>query len=138
MKTAVRQNLPLFITAGILVLLFTTASLIYTGFCSPNVVVNLLADNAFLGISAVGMTLVIFAGLGVLYLAKTAGQLPAFLPGLPVGPLLDAKIYSVRLGVCKPDPRIYLAACRELDVSPSECLYVGDGGSHELTGAALL
>jgi putative hydrolase of the HAD superfamily len=63
-------------------------------------------------------------------------ELPAFLPGLPVAPLLDAKIYSVRLGVCKPDPRIYLAACDELGVQPAECLYVGDGGSHELTGAA--
>ena len=28
---------------------------------------------------------VIFAGLGVLYLAKTAGQLPAFLPGHQAG-----------------------------------------------------
>jgi putative hydrolase of the HAD superfamily len=63
-------------------------------------------------------------------------ELPAFLPSLPVAPLLDAKIYSVRLGVCKPDPRIYLAACDELGVQPAECLYVGDGGSHELTGAA--
>lgn len=28
---------------------------------------------------------VIFAGLGILYLAKTAGQLPAFLPGHQAG-----------------------------------------------------
>ncbi|MET0414594.1 MAG: HAD family hydrolase [Actinoplanes sp.] len=63
-------------------------------------------------------------------------ELPAFLPSLPVAPLLDATIYSVRLGVCKPDPQIYLAACEELGVQPAECLYVGDGGSHELTGAA--
>ena len=63
-------------------------------------------------------------------------ELPAFLPGLPVGPLLDAQIYSVELGICKPDPKIYLAACDRLGVSPEDCLYVGDGGSHELTGAA--
>src|SRR4051812_40529036 len=63
-------------------------------------------------------------------------ELPAFLPSLPVARLLDATIYSVRLGVCKPDPRIYLAACEALGVAPEECLYVGDGGSHELTGAA--
>ncbi|MBG0566960.1 HAD family hydrolase [Actinoplanes aureus] len=63
-------------------------------------------------------------------------ELPAFLPGLPVGPLLDAQIYSVELGVCKPDPEIYVAACDRLGVSPADCLYVGDGGSHELTGAA--
>ncbi|MEU4618701.1 HAD family hydrolase [Actinoplanes sp. NPDC023801] len=63
-------------------------------------------------------------------------ELPAFLPGLPVAPLLDAQIYSVELGVCKPDPEIYLAACDRLGVDPEDCLYVGDGGSHELTGAA--
>jgi hypothetical protein len=34
------------------------------------------------GLIALG---VIFAGLGVLYLAKTAGQLPAFLPGHQAG-----------------------------------------------------
>jgi putative hydrolase of the HAD superfamily len=75
-------------------------------------------------------------GLGTALISDCTHELPAFLPGLPVAPLLDATIYSVRLGVCKPDPRIYLAACDELGVEPHECLYVGDGGSHELTGAA--
>jgi putative hydrolase of the HAD superfamily len=31
---------------------------------------------------------------------------------------------------------MYLAACRRLGVAPEECLYVGDGGSRELSGAA--
>ncbi|MGX6605190.1 HAD family hydrolase [Micromonosporaceae bacterium Da 78-11] len=75
-------------------------------------------------------------GLRTAVISDCTHELPAFLPGLPVAPLLDAKIYSVRLGVCKPDPQIYLAACDELGVRPEECLYVGDGGSHELTGAA--
>jgi putative hydrolase of the HAD superfamily len=75
-------------------------------------------------------------GLATAMISDCTHELPAFLPSLPVAPLLDAKIYSVRLGVCKPDPQIYLAACDELGVLPSECLYVGDGGSHELTGAA--
>jgi putative hydrolase of the HAD superfamily len=75
-------------------------------------------------------------GLATALISDCTHELPAFLPGLPVAPLLDATIYSVRLGVCKPDPRIYLAACDQLGVPPRECLYVGDGGSHELTGAA--
>lgn len=75
-------------------------------------------------------------GLRTAVVSDCTHELPAFLPGLPVAPLLDAKIYSVRLGVCKPDPQIYLAACEELGVAPADCLYVGDGGSHELTGAA--
>ncbi|HEX9999108.1 MAG TPA: HAD family hydrolase [Actinoplanes sp.] len=75
-------------------------------------------------------------GLATGLISDCTHELPAFLPSLPVAPLLDATIYSVHLGVCKPDPQIYLAACDELGVLPSECLYVGDGGSHELTGAA--
>jgi len=75
-------------------------------------------------------------GLSTALISDCTHELPAFLPSLPVAPLLDTTIYSVRLGVCKPDPRIYLAACEDLGVRPDECLYVGDGGSHELTGAA--
>ena len=56
------RQLPLLATAVILVVLFGTASFCYDGFCSPRVAVNLLADNAFLGIAALGMTLVIFSG----------------------------------------------------------------------------
>src|SRR5438046_3158146 len=52
-----------------------------------------------------------------------------------VAPLLETCVYSIEVGVCKPDPLIYKIACSRLDVSPEECLYVGDGGSQELTGA---
>ncbi|WP_250027920.1 HAD family hydrolase [Paractinoplanes maris] len=75
-------------------------------------------------------------GLATALISDCTHELPAFLPSLPVAPLLDATVYSVRLGVCKPDARIYLAACEQLGVLPRECIYVGDGGSHELTGAA--
>jgi putative hydrolase of the HAD superfamily len=62
-------------------------------------------------------------------------ELPLLLPDLPAFPLLDAHVYSVRVGRCKPDPAMYLAACDRLGVAPEECLYVGDGGSQELSGA---
>ncbi|PWU49257.1 haloacid dehalogenase, partial [Micromonospora globispora] len=62
-------------------------------------------------------------------------ELPAFLPQLAVAPLLDVRVFSVQVGRCKPDPALYLAACRRLRLPPADCLYVGDGGSHELTGA---
>jgi putative hydrolase of the HAD superfamily len=48
---------------------------------------------------------------------------------------IDACILSCRVGIRKPDRRIYDFACNALSVEPSRCLYVGDGGSHELTGA---
>jgi galactofuranose transport system permease protein len=56
------RNLPLYVTAAILLLLFVVASVAYDGFFSSRVMVNLFADNAFLGIAAIGMTLVIFSG----------------------------------------------------------------------------
>jgi putative hydrolase of the HAD superfamily len=62
-------------------------------------------------------------------------ELPVILPDLPVFPLLDIRVLSVAEGRCKPDPALYLAACGRLGVAPPDCLYVGDGGSRELTGA---
>lgn len=56
------QNLPLYATMLVLVALFTVASLRYEGFFSTRVIANLFADNASLGIAAVGMTFVILAG----------------------------------------------------------------------------
>jgi ribose/xylose/arabinose/galactoside ABC-type transport system permease subunit len=56
------RHLPLIVTAGIFALLFVTASYFYEGFFSARVLISLLSDNAFLGIAAVGMTLVIFSG----------------------------------------------------------------------------
>lgn len=74
-------------------------------------------------------------GLQTAVVSDCTYELPAFLPRLPIAPLIDARIFSVEVGRCKPDPAMYLAACWELGVSPAECLYVGDGGSRELTGA---
>ncbi len=75
-------------------------------------------------------------GLRTAVISDCTHELPVLLPGLAVAPLLDTAVFSVEEGVCKPDPSIYLAACQRLGVAPAECLYVGDGGSHELTGAA--
>jgi len=51
-------------------------------------------------------------------------------------PMFDVTVFSCLAGVRKPDPRIYLMATEQLAVRPEECLYIGDGSSHELTGAA--
>jgi len=53
----------------------------------------------------------------------------------PLAALIDAPIFSCLVGLKKPDPRIYHLACERLGVDPQDCLYVGDGDSHELTGA---
>ena len=53
----------------------------------------------------------------------------------PLYPLFDATMISYEQGISKPDPEIYRRAMQALKVTPEECLYVGDGGSHELEGA---
>ncbi len=49
--------------------------------------------------------------------------------------LFDAEIFSSRIGMSKPDPRIYLACCEALGVQPHEAVFVGDGANDELDGA---
>lgn len=50
-------------------------------------------------------------------------------------PLFDAVALSYEVGHAKPSPAIYRATTDRLGVSTDQCLYVGDGGSDELTGA---
>jgi putative hydrolase of the HAD superfamily len=75
-------------------------------------------------------------GLRTALISDCTHELPAFLPSMPIAPLLDVNVFSVEVGRCKPDPLIYLEACRRMRVAPEDCLYIGDGGSRELTGAA--
>jgi len=42
--------------------------------------------------------------------------------------LFDHVIESSKVGVRKPDPKIYLMMCEALSVSPSECVYLDDLG----------
>ncbi len=57
-----KRFLPLLATFAVLLALFTTASLMYERFFTARVVANLFSDNAFLGITAIGMTFVILSG----------------------------------------------------------------------------
>jgi len=47
-------------------------------------------------------------------------------------------ILSHKIGIIKPDPRIYLIALARMELKPEECIFVGDGGSMELDGARLV
>ncbi|MGG4144447.1 galactofuranose ABC transporter, permease protein YjfF [Paenibacillus algorifonticola] len=57
-----RQYIPIVVTAALLAFMFAAGSFRYTGFFSLQVLLNLLIDNAFLLIVAVGMTFVIVSG----------------------------------------------------------------------------
>jgi putative hydrolase of the HAD superfamily len=68
-------------------------------------------------------------------LTDCSWETPALWPETPLAPLVDVAVFSCLERIKKPDPRIYLLLCERLAVQPQACLYVGDGGSHELTGA---
>ena len=57
-------------------------------------------------------------------------------PSLPLAGLVDAAVLSCEVGRRKPDPELFGLIAGRLGVAPGECLYVGDGGGDELTGAS--
>ncbi|MDB5328139.1 MAG: sugar transporter permease YjfF, partial [Phycisphaerales bacterium] len=57
-----RQTLPLLVTLLVCGLMYGAASYHYDNFFTPQVAINLVGDNAFLGIAAIGMTFVILSG----------------------------------------------------------------------------
>ena len=50
--------------------------------------------------------------------------------------LLDVLVFSDDVGVRKPHAEIFLHALRELDVDPSDAMFVGDGLETDVQGAA--
>jgi putative hydrolase of the HAD superfamily len=75
-------------------------------------------------------------GIAVGLVSDCTHELPAVWEQLPVATHVDAAVFSVHAGVKKPDPAIYRLACARLGIDPAACVYVGDGDSNELTGAA--
>lgn len=57
-----QKNIPLLATLLVFILLYVSGAFAYKGFFSLRVFVNLIIDNAFVGIIAVGMTFVIISG----------------------------------------------------------------------------
>jgi HAD superfamily hydrolase (TIGR01509 family) len=49
---------------------------------------------------------------------------------------VDVMVFSEEAGVRKPDPEIFLQACRLLEVEPAEAMYVGDSLEVDVKGAA--
>jgi putative hydrolase of the HAD superfamily len=75
-------------------------------------------------------------GLRVGLISDCTAELPLVYAELPIASLIDAAVFSCLTGQVKPDPDNYLTCCSRLGVDPSRCVYVGDGGSDELAGAA--
>jgi HAD superfamily hydrolase (TIGR01509 family) len=65
-------------------------------------------------------------GLPIAAVSNVGFDLRPVLDGLGLLELLDAVVLSFEVGVVKPDPAIFAAACAALGVAPSRALMVGD------------
>jgi putative hydrolase of the HAD superfamily len=74
-------------------------------------------------------------GYGIGLISDCGPPTPDLWATTPLAEQFDVTTFSCAAGLKKPDPRIYLTTCEGLQVEPADCLYVGDGGSRELTGA---
>ena len=75
-------------------------------------------------------------GLRTGVISDCTHELPAFLPQLPVAPLLDVRVFSVAGGALQAGPGALPDRLPAAGAGPADCLYVGDGGSQELTRRA--
>ena len=65
-------------------------------------------------------------------ISDCSAEIPAIWKDTPFVKLIDVAIFSCLVGVKKPDSSIYRMAAKQLGVEPQNCLYIGDGNSHEL------
>ena len=54
----------------------------------------------------------------------------------PLARFIDVPVFSCEERIKKPSSCIYQRICQRLEIRAQECIYVGDGSSQELTGAA--
>ena len=79
--------------------------------CKQHVKVGCITNNAPVG-----------KGAGMSYDSNKAAQVSEIME------LFDHLIESSKLGIRKPDPRIYALMCEALDVDPARCVYLDDLG----------
>ncbi len=75
-------------------------------------------------------------GIAVGVLSDCTVELSEAWPELPIAGLVCARVLSCEEGRRKPDRELFLLLARRLGVAPAQCVYVGDGGGRELSGAA--
>ena len=68
-------------------------------------------------------------------ISDCTGDIPMVWEKTQFASIFDVTVFSCEVGTKKPDPRIYRIATDDMGIKPQDCLYIGDGGSGELTGA---
>ncbi|MCY3989720.1 MAG: HAD family hydrolase [Caldilineaceae bacterium] len=69
-------------------------------------------------------------------ISDCAPPVPLLFPQSPLARFIDTPIFSCEEHIKKPSSAIYQRTCKRMELEPHECIYVGDGSSQELTGAA--
>ncbi|EQD54993.1 Haloacid dehalogenase domain protein hydrolase [mine drainage metagenome] len=77
-------------------------------------------------------------GIRVGLISDCSSETPRLWPTLAWARPIQVSLFSWSERRRKPAPQLYLSALTRLDLSAAECLYVGDGGSRELSGAEAL
>ena len=75
------------------------------------------------------------AGLRLALVSDSSIETPTVWPDCPLADRFEATVFSCLAGVRKPAPEMYLRAARAVGAAPERSLFVGDGDSHELSGA---
>lgn len=75
------------------------------------------------------------SGLAIGVISDCGPETPAIWNGLSFSRFVAEPVFSCDVQLRKPHAHLYELAARRLDLQPAECIYVGDGGSCELTGA---
>jgi putative hydrolase of the HAD superfamily len=68
-------------------------------------------------------------------LSNSEGHLRDLLEEIELAPLFDAIIDSGRVGVAKPDPRVFAITLETLGVKPDVVVHVGDSWAADVEGA---
>jgi putative hydrolase of the HAD superfamily len=75
------------------------------------------------------------SGVAIGLISDCTHEIPMIIAEMPIADLIHASVYSVDIGAAKPEPIMFTTAANILGVPPTDCLYVGDGGGRELSGA---
>jgi putative hydrolase of the HAD superfamily len=74
-------------------------------------------------------------GLKLGLVSNCSAQAAGAIRALGLAERLDVLVASCEVNLLKPDPAIYRRAYEPLGVEPTDCAFVGDGGSRELEAA---
>lgn len=125
-------------TAGKMTFAGSIAAMGFEGACVEEAA-RIRTDEVARGLSALRPgALELLEGLTVPFglLSNASVEVPELWPASPLARFFPRPLFSCEVGLMKPQPEIYRLACERLGRRPEECLFVGDGGDDEHTGAA--